>query len=87
MKKDTWKLRALCREAVQRFWFGRMDINEVLDIYCIAPDEPCREAIAKTLKKTKRDFINGFSFFTRESTDKEIISTMEKMHARCMIED
>ena len=80
----TWMCRNLCRLAIQRFWLQRNELKDVLDVYGIGKDDKCRESVVKLLLKTRRDFINGFSFFTRESVDGQVLNLMRKHHHPCM---
>lgn len=59
--------------AIQRFWFGELKIEDVLKGYGLSKGgSPNREKVVKILVKTKRDFVNGWSFFTREGIDLKI---------------
>lgn len=79
-----WNLRNVCREAIQRYWFGRCEIKDVLSIYGIENDEPCHDHVVKVLIKSKKDFQHGYSFFTRETIDEKVVALMRRFHARCM---
>lgn len=81
---ELWKLRNLCRQTIQEFWLRRKDIKDVLHVHDITAEDECYDSVTKLLIKTRKDFINGFSFFTRESIDDKIIRLMEKYHHRCM---
>ena len=58
--------------AIQKFWFGELMMDDVLKAYGIKKDSPNYEKVLKILVKTKRDFVNGWSFFTREGIDLKI---------------
>lgn len=79
-----WKLRNLCRQTIQKFWFQKKELKDVLHVYGIEKTDACHDSVAKLLLKTRKDFINGFSFFTRESIDDKIIRLMERFHHHCM---
>ena len=75
--KDIRRCRAICQIRLQEFWFGDATMADVLDAYGVERGDDCHGRVVKYLLKTKKDFINGFSFFTRESVD-------EKMREMCM---
>lgn len=83
--KTLWKLRNLCRQTIQEFWFDKKELKDVLHVYCIEKGDECHDSVSKLLLKTRKDFIKGFSFFTRESIDDKILRLMKKHHHRCMI--
>lgn len=80
--EKKYEFRKLCQQTVQEFWLGRKDVRDVLDVYEIRKEDECHDSLVKFLLKTKRDFINGFSFFTRESIDAKIMHMTEKTHRR-----
>ena len=63
---------------------GKIDLDKVMAAYCIAKNEECYEHVANALRKSKKDFVYGYSFFTTETVDSKVIRLMEKMHAKCM---
>lgn len=85
--KTTWILRKLCQCTVQSFWLGRCELKDVLGVYQITKEDRCHDTVAKLLMKTKKDFVNGFSFFTREDIDKKIVTIMTNTHCNCINEN
>ena len=76
--------RRICQIKIQEFWFQECDIKEVLSAYDINKGDACHDSVVKLLLKTRKDFINGFSFFTRESIDDKIVRLMQKHGHHCM---
>lgn len=62
--------------AIQRYWFNEMTLDDVLREYGIRRGSPHREAVSKVLMKSKRDFQAGWSFFTREDIDAEVLKVL-----------
>ena len=83
-ENGTWRMRNLCRQAIQEFWFQNREIDEVMDVYNLHRGDGCYEHVEKVLLKTRKDFINGFSFFTRNDTDDRILGLMERYGCSCM---
>lgn len=87
MKKSMWKYRSVCAQSVQSFWLGRCEMKDVMEMYGISPEDRCHGSVTKLLIKTKKDFVHGFSFFTRESTDLKIVGLMRKFGCKAMEEE
>ena len=63
---------------IQRYWFDEATISDVMEHYGIKNDDNCRESVAKVLVKSKKDFRNGWSYFTREDIDSKIRSIVSR---------
>ena len=81
---STRDMRFYCASTLQMFWFRKKELKDVLDAYEIRHGDACHDTMAKLLLKTRKDFINGFSFFTREDIDTKIMKIIGRYENRCM---
>lgn len=59
--------------AIQKYWFDDLTIDDVMKTYGIKETDRHYEKAKKIVMKSKKDFRNGWSFFTREDIDKKIV--------------
>lgn len=66
------ELKMIGKFAIQKYWLDIVSLEDVLKAYGLTMGSPHRSIVVKILQKTKRDFIHGWSFFTREDIDLKI---------------
>jgi hypothetical protein len=81
---ELCKMKRLCQKTIQEFWFQQKELKDVLRVYGIEKTDASHDSVTKLLLKTRKDFINGFSFFTKEGTDDKIVRLVQKHDHRCM---
>lgn len=58
--------------AIQKYWFDEIMIDDVMRAYGIRETDRNYEKAKKIVMKSKKDFRNGWSFFTREDIDNKV---------------
>ena len=63
----------LAQIRIQKYWFGDGTLKEIMDTYEIRRDHKVYDKVVAVIEKSKKQFIKGFSFFTREDIDKKVL--------------
>ena len=59
--------------AIQKYWLDRIGIEDVMEHYGLESSDGNYGKVRKIVEKSKKDFRNGWSFFTREDIDRKIL--------------
>ena len=64
--------------AIQRYWLGTGTLESALLAFNLKRDDPRRAKAAAIIAKSKKDFVAGWSFFTREDIEKKVLAAIER---------
>ena len=73
------KEKAVTVKMVQQFWFGEVFLEDLLKAYGVYDDAKLRKPVESILMKSRRDFKDGWTFFTREDIDRDVRSRIARL--------
>lgn len=75
---ETRRNKYLCYQYIQQLWFGKKEVEDVIALYGVDQTQVEYPMVVKVLEKSRRDFIRGSIFLSRENIDGKIMAIIRK---------